>query len=100
MGILLSGRYYDSLYFRSELAVCICYGALGLKINHIAYSANNMADAQLAAGIDSKFAVFDYTDPMKVRSRPTYDVNALLIRKKASLIYIDSNCHHHFVKGV
>ena len=98
MGIFLSGRYYDRLDIRSELAVCIGNRPLRLEVYHVPDATHDVPDAELAAFVDSQIVILDDADTFKACRCLPYDVDPLFIRKESSLVYIDSYCNDYFVK--
>ena len=98
MGELLGGRDYDGLDVRSQPAVRVRNRAFCLEIDHVAHSPYDMVDAEFTTLVNSKVVVLDYTHAFQSFRGLTDDVNTLLIRKEASLVYIDSHSNDHFVE--
>ena len=98
MGELLGSRNYYSLDVRSKLAVCICNRALGLEIDHVPDTSDDMMDAQLAALVDRKVVILDDADTFHAcRSLPD-DVHSFFVREESPLVYIDSNGNDYLIE--
>lgn len=95
---LLRCRDYDGLYLRRQLAVGIGDGPLCLEVYHVPYSSHYMPDPKFAAGVYGEVVVLDYAYALQSGSRLSDDVELLLIRKESSLVYIDTDCHHHLIE--
>ena len=98
VGILLSCRYYDGLDLRSELSVGICNRSLGLEVYHVANAPHDMIYAELTAYVYGQCVILDDAHALEARSRLLYYAYALLIRKEAALVNVDTHSHYDFIK--
>lgn len=98
MGILLRRRDDDGLDVRSKLAVGISYRPFRLEIDHIPDSTHYMSDAEFMALVYGEVVILYYADTFQRGSGLAYDIHPLVVRKESALVYIDSDCDHHFVK--
>ena len=95
---LLCCRDDNGLHIRSQTAVRIGDGALRLEIYHVADSPDDVTDAKFTALVDGQVVVLDDADALQPDSRLSDDLDPLLVREEASLVYIDSHSHDHFVE--
>ena len=98
MGELLGRRNDDGLDVRGQAAVRVGDGALGLEVDHVPDTADDVVDAQFVAGVDGEVAILDDRDAGKpLRSLPD-DVEPLLHVEEAALVLVDTHGDDHFVE--
>ena len=98
VGEFLGSRDDDRLYLRGEAAVGIGDGAFLLEIEHIAYAADDVGYAEIAAHINRKPIVFNNLHAVKPVCGLTYDIHSLLVCVESSLVLVHTNCNHYGIK--
>ncbi len=72
---------------------------LVVEVCHIPDSPDNVADSELTADVDGKSLIVNDPDPFHSTGRLTDDVLALLHRKEATLVLIDSHGHYDLIEN-
>ncbi len=95
---LLGGRDDDGLDLRSQPAVGIGNRPFVLEVQHVAYTPDNVAYAEVAAHVNGEPVIFNYLNIVQPGSGLAYNAFLLLIGVEARFVLVDAYCDHYIVE--